>query len=237
MKLSITLITICMALASSALALAESNELVSFRFRMISWGAEPLSGIALPIDGEMKSLYAPIDQRSEALHYRGGRELSFSKHPGGKDDGALVVGKLTANAEWREVLFLAQYDRKSENLNLLALDDSKAAHPENSIRLLNLSGRPIAGLVNGEKVVLDEVKDQAVSLNGSQGFVPLQFVRKDSTETNWTRFLSTAIEVRQHARILIIFYPSLADDLSGEREVSFKLYYDLPEEEKFTWLN
>lgn len=236
MRIFILCSAVWLAQSLVAAASTESKESVSFIFRMISWGAEPLPCIVLPIEGEMQRVYAPIDQRSEELHYRGPKELVFYNQAFGEAEG-VSVAKVTANDQWREVLFLAQYNHATAKLNLLAFDDSEVAHPQNSIRLINLSGQPLGGLVGRQQVLLDDECDQTVPMKNKSGFIPLQFASRAEQGTGWQRFMSTAIEARPGARILLVFYPSSLDDPSGEREVSFKLYYDFPVREKYTRLN
>jgi len=228
-------IVIYMTQSLAAIVSADSEESVSFNFRMISWGAEPLSGVALPINGHLEDIYAPIDQRSDELHYQGAQELVFYRHQPSHE--TTPIGKVTANEQWRDVLFLAQYNRAAEKLNLLAFDDSESAHPQDTIRLINLTGQPVGGIVGRQKILLKDDNDQTVPMSDRVGFIPVQFACHADGSAEWMRFLSTAIEARQGGRILMIFYPSRMDDLSGESEISFKLYYDSPSQQNFARLD
>ncbi len=225
-----------LAQSLKAEATVGSKESASFIFRMISWGSEPLSGITLRTGGEIQHLHAPIDQRSEEFYYCGTKDLIFYDSSL-KEGKGVPVARVTARDQWREMLFLGQYVAETAVLNLYAIDDSEAAHPQNSIRLINLSGRPLGGLVGRQEVVLNEGRDHVVPATNTGEFISIQFACKTTRSTKWERFMSTAIEARQNGRILIVFYPSEQDDPSGEREVSFKLYSDFPNTKKISRLN
>ncbi len=209
------------ALFEAAGSFAQSPSAAQQSVRFSVFAARPVADVSFTprADAAAQKLAFYPTARSPRYEYRGAMPLRFF------DDGGNAIAEAVIPPEIREALLLflpIEGGAAASGLRyrVAVLDDSVARHRPGGLAIINLSGLPLSGTVNRDKVALKPGLNPTIAVGRSTRVM----LRTDFKGKSYQSYTGS-IELTARQRALLILFPPF---YKGSLEVQSRMLLDDP---------
>ncbi len=175
-------------------------------------GIPPTPSIPLYVvsNNEPMLVDVPFASLSSIVRYQGPSKLTFYRSPPSPDPDAPlppIAGtvQLPQTSSETVLLFFTE-DFATRKYRILALNDSLASFPENSLRIFNFSSNTVAVELDGQHKSLSSNASHIVPLDISNSYQRLKIARYDDNASRWRLALNRSIRVRDGTRSTYLIF-------------------------------